>query len=69
LVELVPVCSTHRYSVTVGEVLHYYNVVEEDQEEDEDPINVKIPETEGECVVEGPQLESDVYAKPLRTQE
>jgi hypothetical protein len=46
--------------------LHCYNVVEEDQEEDEDPRNVKIPETEGEHAVEGPQLESVVYAKPLR---
>jgi hypothetical protein len=36
-IELVPVCSAHRYSVTVEEVLHCYNVVEEDQEEDEDP--------------------------------
>jgi hypothetical protein len=47
-IELVPVCSMHRSSVTVEEVLHCYNVVEEDQEEDEDPRNVKIPETEGE---------------------
>jgi hypothetical protein len=53
-------------TVTVEEVLHCYNVVEEDQE-DEDPRNLQIPETEGECAVEGPELESTIYAKPLRT--
>jgi hypothetical protein len=46
----------HRSTVTVEEVLHCYNVVEEDQE-DEDPRNVQIPETEGERAVEGPELE------------
>jgi hypothetical protein len=55
--------STPRVTATVEEVLHYYNVVEEDQE-DEDPRNLQIPETEGEHAVEGPQLESMVYAKP-----
>jgi hypothetical protein len=57
----------HRYSATFGEVMHYYNVAKEDQEEDEYPRNVKIPENEGEHAVEGPHLESARYAKPLRT--
>jgi hypothetical protein len=56
----------HIYTMKVGEFFHCYNVVEEDKEEDEDPRNVKIPKTEGECIVEGPQLELFVYAKPLR---
>jgi hypothetical protein len=64
--ELVPICSTHRYFVTVKEVLRYYNLAEEDQEGDKNPRNVKILEKKGERVVEGPQLESTVYAKPLR---
>jgi hypothetical protein len=64
-IELVPVCSVHRSSVIVREVLECYNVVGEDQE-DEDPRNLQIPETEGERAVEGPKLESVVYAKPLR---
>ena len=42
-IELVPVCSVHRYSMTVEEVFHCYNVAKEDQEEDKDPRNVKIP--------------------------
>jgi hypothetical protein len=46
--------------------LHCYNVVEEDQEEEEDPINVKIPETKGVHVIEGPKLEYVLYPKPLR---
>jgi hypothetical protein len=31
--ELVPLCSVHRSSVTVEEVLECYNIVEEDQED------------------------------------
>jgi hypothetical protein len=55
-----------RYSVTVQEVLECYNVVGEDQE-DEDPRNLQVPETEGEHTVEGPELESVEYAKSLKT--
>jgi hypothetical protein len=47
-------CSAPKYSVTVQEVLECYNVVGEDQE-DEDPRNLQIPETEGEHTVEGPE--------------
>jgi hypothetical protein len=64
-VEIVPTCSVHRESVTVHELLECYNVTEEDQEE-EDPRNVQVPETEGESDVVGPTLESDAYVKPLR---
>jgi hypothetical protein len=64
-IEIVPACSAHRESVTVHELLECYNVTEEDQEE-EDPRNVQVPETEGEHTVVGPELESDAYVKPLR---
>jgi hypothetical protein len=53
--------------VTVQEVLECYNIVGEDQE-DEDPRNLQVPETKGEHVVEGPKLESTKYAKPLKMQ-
>jgi hypothetical protein len=45
--------------------LECYNVAREDQEE-EDPRNVKVPKTEGEHAIEGPKLEYFVYVKPLR---
>jgi hypothetical protein len=57
---LVPLCSLPRYFVTVQEVLECYNVVGEDQE-DEDPRNFQVPETKGECTVEGLELESVMY--------
>jgi hypothetical protein len=68
-IRLVLVCSTHRYYATIEKVLHCYNVIEEDKEEDEDPRNVQIPKTKGEHEIEGPKLESVVYEKPLRTRK
>ena len=59
-------CSAHRYSMTVHELLECYNVAKEEQDE-EDPRNIKVPETKGEHVVEGPELESVAYAQPLNT--
>jgi hypothetical protein len=44
--------NTPRVIATVEEVLHYYNVAKEDQEE-EDPRNLQILETERELTVEG----------------
>jgi len=55
-----------RFIATIEGVLDCYNVAQEYQE-DEDPRNFHIPGIEGECVVEGPELESIIYAKPLRT--
>jgi hypothetical protein len=52
-------------SATVREMLACYNIIEADQDE-EDPRNVQVPETEGERAVEGPELKTDVYVKPLR---
>jgi hypothetical protein len=64
----IPLYSSPRFTSTVEEVFHCYNVVEQYQEE-EDPRNVKILETEGERAVEGPKLKSVIYAKPLRIEE
>jgi hypothetical protein len=53
-------CDVHRVSMTIHELLECYNVTKEDQDE-EDPINIQVPETEGEHVVGGPELESVVH--------
>jgi hypothetical protein len=58
-------CRVHKESTTVHEIIECYNVTEEDQEE-EYPRKVQLPETEGECTVEGPKLESNAYVKTLR---
>ena len=41
--------------MTVHELLECYNVTKEDQEE-EDPRNVQVLETEGERAIKGPTL-------------
>jgi hypothetical protein len=64
--EVVPICSTHRNSMTVHELLECYNVVKEEHDE-EDPSNVKVPEIEGEGVVEGPEIEYVSYTQPINT--
>jgi hypothetical protein len=65
-IELVPICSMHRSSMTILEVLECYIEVGEDQE-DEHPRNLQIPEMEGEHAVDSPKFESVFYSKPLRT--
>ena len=66
--EVVPMCSAHRYFVIVHEILECYNFAKEYRDE-EDPRNIQIPKTEGKCTVEGPELEFVVYAQPLRTRK
>jgi hypothetical protein len=46
-IEVVPICSAHRDSMTIHELLECHNVAKEEQDE-EDPRNIKVPETEGE---------------------
>jgi hypothetical protein len=65
--EVVPMCSAQA-SMIVHELLECYNVAKEEQDE-EDPRNIQVPETEGEHAVEGPELESIVYAQPLKTRK
>ena len=43
-------CSAHRASMIVHELLECYNVAKEEQSE-ADPRNIQVPETEGERVV------------------
>jgi len=59
--DVVLMCSAHRTSMTVYELLECYNVAQEDQHE-EDPRNIQLPKIEGKCTVEGLELESVVYA-------
>jgi hypothetical protein len=44
--EVVQVCSAHRAKMIVHELLEFYNVSKEENDE-EDPRNVQVPETEG----------------------
>jgi hypothetical protein len=53
-IEIIPACSVHRESAIVCELLECYNVTKDDQEE-EDPINVQVPNTKGDRVVVGPE--------------
>ena len=56
----------HKYFVIVQEVLECYNVIGEDQD-DEDPRNLQVPKPEGEYAVEVIEIEYNVYVKPMRT--
>jgi hypothetical protein len=64
--DVVSVCSAHGFNINVHELLECYNVAKEEQDED-DPRNVQVLETEGERVVEGPELESVAYTQPIKT--
>jgi hypothetical protein len=64
--EVVPVCSAHRASMIVHELLECYNVAKEEHDE-EDPRNVQVPETEGEHIVEGQSLNLLHIHTPIKT--
>jgi hypothetical protein len=66
--ELVLVCRSHKATMTIHELLECYNVSKEEHDE-EDTINVQVPKTEGEHVVEGPNLESVAYTQPINTRK
>jgi hypothetical protein len=52
----------------VNEPLSCYHVQEEALDED-DPHNIHITEVEGEREVEGPSLESEVFAAPIKVKK
>jgi len=64
--EVIYVCSTHNTSMMVHMLLECYNVTHEAQD-DEYPHNTQVPETEGEQIVEGPELESTIYPQLVKT--
>jgi len=66
--EVVPMCSAHKDSMTIHELLECYNVAKEEQDE-VDPRNIQVLKIEGECAVEGPNLEFVAYAQPLKIRE
>jgi hypothetical protein len=49
-------CSAHKASMTIHELLECYNVAKEEQDE-EDLRNIQLTETKGEHTVEGSKLE------------
>jgi hypothetical protein len=53
----VPLCSAPRSYEVAQDILECYNIVGEDQEY-EDQKNLQVPETKGECEIEGLELES-----------
>jgi hypothetical protein len=54
--------------MNVHELLECCNVAKEEQDK-EDPRNIQVPETEGECAVEGLELECTAYAQPAKYTE
>jgi len=65
MMEIVPICSDHKDKMTVKKILECYNVTKEEYEE-EDLRNVKIPEIEGICIVEGTKHASAAYTQPIK---
>jgi len=50
-------------------VLHCYHVVKAKEPTKSNPRNIQIPEVEGEREVEGPKLDSEDYATPLKNKK
>ena len=65
LMKVIYVCSSCNTSMTVHQLLEYYNVTQEAQDE-EDPLNFQVLEIEGGHIVEGLELRSIAYAQPLK---
>jgi hypothetical protein len=63
--EVVSMSSAHRANINVHELFEFYNVAKEEQDEN-DPRNVQVPETEGEQEDEGPYLDSSTYTQPIK---
>jgi hypothetical protein len=62
---VVPMCSVHIASTIVHKLLECYNVVKEEQDE-EDTRDIPLPKTKGENAIEEPYIEKVVYAQPLK---
>ena len=52
-------------AIQFEEALEFYNFVSEPEEEDEDPCNINIPESEGTHDVDGPKLETPAIMEPI----
>jgi hypothetical protein len=65
---VVPICDVHRDSLIFHELLECYNVYKEEHDE-EDIRNVQVPKTEGEKIVQGPNIESIAYTQPIKTRK
>ena len=54
------------WAIQLEEALECYNFVSEPEEEDEDPRNINIPESEGTRNVDGPKLETPAIMEPIK---
>jgi len=61
-------CSAHKDSMNVHELLECYNVAKEEQDM-ENIRNIQVPEIGGERIIQGPELESVAYAQPLKARK
>ena len=55
------------WAIQLQDALECYNFASEPEEEDEDPRNINIPESEGTHDVDGPKLETPAITEPLKT--
>ena len=54
------------WAVQLDQALECYNFASEPEEEDEDPHNINIPESEGTRDVDGPNLETTAITEPIK---
>ena len=54
------------WAIQLEEALECYNFTSEPEDEDEDPRNTNIPESEGTRDVKGPQLEIPAITEPIK---
>ena len=52
--------------IQLEEALECYNFASKLEEEDEDPCNINIPESEGTRDVDGPKLETLAITEPIK---
>lgn len=55
------------WNMQLRHVLEWYNMIME--EEEDDPRNINIPESKGQCKVEGPKAKIPDIAEPLKTRQ
>ena len=57
------------WAIQLEEALECYNFASEPEEEDEDPRNINIPESEGTCDVDGPKLQIPAITEPIKIKQ
>ena len=54
------------WAIQLEDALECYNFASEPEEEDEDPRNINIPESEGTRDVDGPKLQIPAITEPIK---